>query len=170
METNFLPPQCQIHDLERMSEPLGRIEKVWQLRNLFKRIIKRRIRFVRTWLFMATRAQNEISTLAVQKEARALQAGDLVRVRSNEQIQATLDHWNRLRGCDFMEEMWAFCGETHRVLKRVDKFLDERTYTIRRSRGIVVLEGVMCAGTRDLGACDRCCLFFWREEWLEKID
>jgi hypothetical protein len=163
------PAECQMHCLERLSEPMGRIEEVWQLRNRFKRIVKRRIRYVRNWLFRATYAQNETSALAAQKVAGALQPGDLVRVRSREQIQATLDHWNYLKGTAFMEEMWQYCGTQQRIYKRVEKFLDERDYRVKKVRGMVFLEGNICQGTIDFGPCDRSCFFFWREEWLEKI-
>ncbi len=97
-----------------------------------------------------------------------LQPGDTVRVGSKEEIEATLDNWNQLRGCAFMEEMWSYCGSTHRVLKPVRMFLDERDYTVKQCRGIYLLEEAMCNGTRDFGKCDRSCFFFWREEWLVK--
>jgi hypothetical protein len=99
-----------------------------------------------------------------------VQAGDRVRVRSKQEIQATLNRWNQLNRCSFMEEMWPYCGTTQRVLKRVGKFLDERDYLIKKCKGVLILDGVMCQGTKDFGACDRSCFFFWREEWLEKID
>ena len=69
-----------------------------------------------------------------------------------------------------MEEMWPYCGTTQKVFKRVEKFLDERDYLLKKCRGIVILEGIFCEGTKDFGQCDRSCFFFWREEWLEKID
>jgi hypothetical protein len=68
-----------------------------------------------------------------------------------------------------MEEMWCHCGTTQRVYKRVEKFMDERDYLVKRCKGIVILEGVMCEGTKDFGPCDRSCFYFWREEWLEKL-
>ncbi len=101
---------------------------------------------------------------------RDLQAGDWVRVRSLEEIEATLNHWRQLRGCTFIPEMAAYCGTTQRVLKRVERFVDERDLRVKTSKGIVLLEGVMCKGTADFGSCDRSCLYFWREEWLEKIN
>lgn len=97
-----------------------------------------------------------------------LNSGDLVRVKSAEEIRGTLDNWNKLKGCSFMEEMHQYCGTVQRVHKRVDKFLDERDYRTKRCKGIYLLEGVMCQGTIDFGPCDRSCFFFWREEWLEK--
>jgi hypothetical protein len=99
-----------------------------------------------------------------------LQPGDRVRVRSREEIQATLDRWNGLRGCSFMKEMAPFCDTTQRVHKPVLRFLDERDYRVKKTKGIVLLEGVYCQGTEKFGPCDRSCFFFWREEWLEKID
>lgn len=100
----------------------------------------------------------------------SLKAGDLVRVRSREEIQATLNHWRQFKGCTFMPEMWAYCGTTQCVLKPMERFVDERDLRVKKSKGIVLLEGVMCQGTAEFGRCDRSCLFFWREEWLEKME
>lgn len=99
-----------------------------------------------------------------------LRAGDLVLVRSREEIEATLDDWRELKGCSFTSEMWVYCGTTQRVLKPMERFLDERDYRIKRCKGIVLLEGVICQGTVFPEGCDRSCYLFWREEWLEKID
>jgi hypothetical protein len=103
--------------------------------------------------------------------ATNLQAGDVVRVRSRAEIEATLDHWRQLKGCSFMAaEMEQYCGTTRRVFKRVERFVDERDLRVKKARGIVFLEGVFCTGTADFGPCDRTCYLFWREEWLEKIE
>jgi hypothetical protein len=99
-----------------------------------------------------------------------LQAGDWVRVRSIEVIEATLNHWNQVKGCAFMPEMAEYCGTIHRVLKHMKRFVDERDLLIKKSRGIILLEGVMCRGTAEFGSCDRACFHFWREEWLKKVD
>jgi hypothetical protein len=40
---------------------------------------------------------------------------------------------------------------------------------MKNIKGIIILDGVFCQGTKDFGACDRTCFYFWREEWLEKI-
>jgi hypothetical protein len=56
------------------------------------------------------------------------------------------------------------------VLKPVEQFLDERTYRVRRTSGIVLLEGAVCQGTEYAKGCDRSCFFFWREEWLAKSE
>jgi hypothetical protein len=94
---------------------------------------------------------------------------DWVKVRSEEEIRATLDRWNELRGCAFLPEMWQYCGTRQQVLKRMERFLDERDYRVKKTKGIILLKGVICKGTPVFGRCDRCCFFFWREEWLEKV-
>ncbi len=99
-----------------------------------------------------------------------LRAGEGVRVRSWEEIQATLNPWKELKGCAFLEEMHQFCGTQQRVLQPLERFLDERDYKVKKCHGVVLLEGVICHGTPVFGRCDRCCHLFWREEWLEKID
>jgi hypothetical protein len=153
-----------------MSDPLGKAESLWQLRKRLKHTMRRRLRYVHNWLSKATGVRPAASARAVPHAGDRLQAGDLVHVRSKCEIRATLDRWNRLKGCDFMEEMWSYCGTIQRVLKRVDRFLSEQDYRIRRCRGIVLLDGVACQGTKAYGVCHRSCLFFWREEWLEKVN
>ena len=54
--------------------------------------------------------------------------------------------------------------------KPLARFVDERDLRVKKSSGIVLLEGVRCQGTADFGRCDRSCLLFWREEWLEKVN
>jgi hypothetical protein len=113
---------------------------------------------------------NKSSTSETGATSSSLKAGDLVQVRSREEIQATLNPWGQLKGCMFMPEMLPYCGTTQRVLKRLERFVDERDYHVKKSQGIVLLEGLNCQGTSDYGRCDRACFYFWREEWLEKID
>lgn len=161
---------CQMRSLGKMGDKLAAIETIWQKRNRLRRIFKRRWNYLMNSLSKSKCPQNTPrNTLSVQSETNGFQPGDLVRVQSEEEIRATLNHWNQLKGCSFMEEMWQYCGTTQRVLKRVEKFLDERDYLIKRCNGIVLLDGLFCEGTRDFGPCDRTCFFFWREEWLEKI-
>ena len=112
----------------------------------------------------------ELGTTRPAAVGTKLRAGDPVRVRSREEIEATLDEVNELRGCSFTSEMWAYCGTTQRVLKPMEVFLDERNYQTKRCTGIVLLEGAICQGSAYPQGCDRCCFFFWREEWLETLE
>jgi hypothetical protein len=95
--------------------------------------------------------------------------GELVRVRSREEILSTLDPFKELKGCAFLPEMVRYCGTQQRVLRSMRYFMDERDYKVKKARGIVLLENIICNGTATFGECDRCCFLFWREEWLEKI-
>lgn len=162
---------CQILDVVTMGKTPWVGEKILQYRNRFKRIIKRRLRFVINLLFKNYFDDSKLVERNIKsiKHDIHLMAGDIVQVRTKEEITATLNNWNNLKGCSFMEEMWCYCGTKQKVFKRVERFLDERDYLIKKGDGIILLDGVYCKGTKDFGPCDRSCFFFWREEWLEKI-
>jgi len=120
--------------------------------------------------YALSRGKSEKPRVAMKAiTSQLLEAGDWVRVRSLNEIQDTLNHWRQLKGCTFMPEMAAYCGTTQRVLKPLQRFVDERDLRVKRSTGIILLEGVICQGTADFGHCDRSCFYFWRAEWLEKI-
>lgn len=160
--------KCQLYTGLEMLEPLGSAAKVGQfVRNRLKRMGKRRVSFALNFARKLLRTTD--SQVSLPQET-GFQSGDSVRIRSRDEIQSTLDSWNELKGCGFMEEMWPYCGTEHRVFKRVEQFLDERDYRVRQARGLYLLEGLLCHGTVDFGRCDRSCFFFWRKEWLEKID
>ncbi len=103
-------------------------------------------------------------------QPRTLMAGDWVRVRSWEEIQPMLDPFKETRGCAFLEDMRKYCGTKQRVFKAMERFLDERDYKVKKVRGVILLENVICGGVPAFGRCDRSCFLFWREEWLEKIE
>lgn len=169
---------CQIHGLPRMSE--GNEETGPQsLRRRVKLALKRRLnhRVKRSLKRFSVSLANWLSPLVRRREASSvrataggLEAGDKVRVRSGEEIRATLDLWNEFQGCGFFQEMEMFCGTTQIVLKPVKRFVDERDYRLKKCTGVVLLKDVICQGTTNFGKCDRACFFFWREEWLERID
>ncbi len=165
-------PECHLHCLVRIQEPVGKVDRIFQFPHRLKRFAKRRRNVLINKLSrFSLNAKNEATdTKAVASiQAENLQPGDLVRIRSKEDIRATLDDWNRLKGCGFLEEMWPYCSTEQRVYKRVEQFMDERDYVVKKCRKLVILDGVFCHGTVDFGKCDRTCFFFWREEWLEKI-
>jgi hypothetical protein len=105
-------------------------------------------------------------------EAPELKAGDLVRVRSAEYIRSTLDDRGGHRGCGFGLGMYEYCGKELRVAKVVNRFFDEARWRMLKAGNMVLLEGVHCDGSSisDTQGCDRMCFYFWRTEWLEKIE
>jgi hypothetical protein len=163
-------PGCQIHSLTELAEPLGKLERAWQFfKKRLKRFTKRRLRYVQNTIREVLHSSSGGDKDPLKRKEE-LHPGDVVLVLPREEIRKTLNRWNGLRGCAFMEEMWSFCGAKQRVLKRVNTFLDERDYEMKRCRGIVILDGVLCSGIKDFGPCDRSCFFFWREEWLKRIN
>ena len=101
-----------------------------------------------------------------------LQPGDQVRVKSYDQILATLDTRLSNRGLSFDAELVPFCGGIFRVSARVDRFIDEKTGRMRSMRTpAVILQGVTCgalySGQRMF--CPRSINLWWREIWLERV-
>lgn len=98
-----------------------------------------------------------------------IQPGDIVKVRSEQEIRNTLDKRMKCKGLRFMPEMTKYCGQQFKVLKRVKKVMIESTGESRdiKSR-IYLLEGAYCNGEFHQ-QCDRSCLLFWRDDWFEKV-
>ena len=101
------------------------------------------------------------------EEVLNLQPGELVEVKSEQEIAATLDAGGRLHGLGFCSGMDAYCGKRLTVFKRVERVYLEESGQMRRLRNTVLLDGVFCDGL--LRDCDRACFFFWREAWLRRM-
>ena len=101
-------------------------------------------------------------------EVLNLPPGELVEVKSEEEIRATLDEDGKCKGLHWMPEMRKFCGGRFRVLKRLERMLLESTEEYRKVKNTVLLEGVICDGQAHLD-CDRSCFHFWREAWLRRV-
>ena len=98
-----------------------------------------------------------------------LQPGDLVRIRSKEEIMATLNEKLLNRGLGFEAEMARFCGRTARVARRVNRIIEEPTgRMIEMKYPCIVLEGVVCEGAYN-ASCPRGIPSYWREIWLERL-
>jgi hypothetical protein len=98
----------------------------------------------------------------------ALRAGDLVVVRSREEILATLGDDGMLDGMPFMPEMLPYCGRTLRVAAIAHKTCDPAHKTGgRRLADAVHLEDIRCDGSHHAG-CQAACLIFWKTAWLAK--
>jgi hypothetical protein len=99
-----------------------------------------------------------------------LQPGDVVRIRSRAEIEATLNAELLNRGMGFDAEMARFCGRTARVARRVDRIVDEHTGRMLVMRSpCLVLEDVICEGA-FAASCPRSITPYWREIWLEKVE
>jgi len=110
-------------------------------------------------------------TRQIEKPARSSAAplgkGDMVVIRPESEIRATLNAEGMLDGMPFMPEMRKFCGQAFRVFRRADNvFLD---YHLCRARlkETVLLEGLRCDGEAHDG-CQMGCMLFWKESWLRR--
>lgn len=105
----------------------------------------------------------------MNSKTRKLKVGDLVEVRSKEEILRTLDVEGRLDGMPFMPEMFAFCGERFQVYKRAHKTCDT-VFPIRGRRlDQAVHLDTRCDGSAH-GGCQAGCLIFWKNEWLKPVN
>lgn len=125
-----------------------------------KRIIKKR----------KSRSNPMIKTSqTVTNEVLNLKPREWVKVKSEEEILATLDQSGRYKGLSWMAGMEKFCGKKFRVYKRLDRILLESTGELRKLKNTVLLENVLCDG-KEFFDCDRSCFHYWREIWLRRIN
>ena len=103
-----------------------------------------------------------------------LQAGELVQVRSRDEIMDTLGQNMKNRGLHFDVEMVPFCATgTERVLTRVERIVDEKTgLLIELPNPCLILDSVTCSGLLSSSRmfCPRNIYPFWREVWLKRVD
>jgi hypothetical protein len=98
-----------------------------------------------------------------------LRPGDVVRVKSRQEILTTLDTGNKNRGMSFDGEMLKYCGREARVLRRVEHIIDEGTgRMLHFSNPCIVLEDFVCTGDFHR-VCPRAIYPYWREIWLERV-
>jgi hypothetical protein len=99
-----------------------------------------------------------------------VQPGDLVEVKSKDEILDTLDERDRTRGLRFDREMLRYCGRRGRVLRRVEHIINEQTgKMLTMHSDCVIIDGFICTG--DLHrSCPRSIYPYWRESWLRRID
>jgi len=97
-----------------------------------------------------------------------LLVGDVVEIRSIDEIQKTLDSSGCLDGLPFMPEMAGFCGRRMVVFRIVDKIYDYgRSKTLRRLTDSVSLAGLRCDGGAH-GGCQASCYLLWKKAWLKR--
>jgi hypothetical protein len=102
-----------------------------------------------------------------------LQPGELVEVKSPQEIAATLSPQGKNRGLWFDREMLPFCGRTFRVRQRIQRIIDERDgRMIEFKTDCVTLDGVVCSGDHSTlrWFCRRAIYSYWREAWLRRVE
>ena len=98
-----------------------------------------------------------------------LRVGDLVEVRSADEILGTLDENGELENLPFMPEMLQYCGKRMRVHKVAHKLCDTISATgLHWMNSAVHLKDARCDGMSH-GGCQTGCLFYWKESWLRRV-
>lgn len=107
---------------------------------------------------------------AIERRPLDLKVGDVIEVRSPDEILATLDENGELDSLPFMPEMLQYCGQRLTVHKVAYKVCDTLTRSgMRRMENAVHLTGVRCDGGGH-GGCQAACLVYWKHDWLRKVD
>jgi hypothetical protein len=105
-------------------------------------------------------------------EPPRLEPGQLVRIRSREEIARTLGRDGRHKGLWFDREMAVYCGRSARVLRKVDRIIDEHNgKMIELKNDCYILDGIVCKSDLSNGRrfCPRAIYPYWRAVWLEPI-
>ena len=176
------PWRCQATELHRASEPMHSYDPRPYIRELRTGNVP-----FGTWLKVMARVvvQEPLRKLGFLKEIPLpgtgtttprlprldLEPGELVRVKSPQEIALTLNERGRNRGLWFDAEMLPYCGATYRVRQRVNKFIDERNgHMVELESDAVTLDGVVCTGELSpvRWFCPREIPPYWREGWLER--
>ena len=97
-----------------------------------------------------------------------LMAGEWVDVRSKDEILATLDKTAGWTNCHSLPQMFQYCGQRLRVIKRAHRLCDTQFATEGRAMNdAVVIEGLRCDG-QNYGGCEMGCVLIWKEAWLKR--
>lgn len=102
-----------------------------------------------------------------------LQPGELVRIKSQEEILRTVDTSNKNRGMYWDAELVPYCGKTFRVRSRVTRLIGERTRKMQVMKNpCIILDSVVCQARYS--SCRMFCpkemYPYWREAWLERVE
>jgi len=128
--------------------------------------------FTRYWFGWRSPRLRGLATEATPTATLNLQPGELVQVRSKDEILKTLTPGMRNRGLWFDVEMVRYCDSRFRVLSRVERIIDEKTGRLMRlPNPCLILEGVVCSGclSDNRMFCPRAIYPYWREVWLKRV-
>jgi hypothetical protein len=170
---------CQSTELIRATSLLSPLDLGSYLRDIRARTysVGQLIRMVSYALFLRIRRRVtgksyrflEGQQTKTPKETLNLEAGEWVKVKTKDEIAATLDVEGKNRGLAFTVEMLPFCGGTFRVLRRLEKMIHEPTRKLINVEDTVILDNVTCDGCHILrGGCPRENYHYWREIWLKR--
>jgi hypothetical protein len=101
-----------------------------------------------------------------------LQPGELVRIKTHDEILKTLNTGSRNRGLYWDAEEVPYCGGTYKVLRRLERIVNEKTgKMLEMKTPCIVLDTVICQSRYSdcRMFCPRSIYSYWREIWLERV-
>ncbi len=178
--------RCQATDLLKASSPLS----MWDPRQYWRDLWSGNVSFGRMVRVFAIATFNALQRLRggwsyprfpqptlphkTPAERLDVQPGELVQIKSPQEISATLNVDERNRGMLYdRAEQTPYCGGTYRVLKRVERIIDERTgQMVELGNSCLMLDGVVCSGDYSPKRyfCPRAIPSYWREIWLRRVE
>jgi hypothetical protein len=102
-----------------------------------------------------------------------LQPGEIVRVKSHEEILKTISVNGKNRGLSWDADQVPYCGGTYKVLRRVTRIIEEKNgRMVTMKHPCIILDDVVCKAryTRCRMFCPREIYPYWREIWLERVE
>ena len=124
------------------------------------------------WLKMTARLRHPLVGILKRTPVGQLdlQPGDIVEVKSLEEIAQTLDTRGCNRGLRYDRPLSTHSGKRYRVRGRLDRMISEPTGEMRKVEGTVILENATCqCYTAVIGGCPRQDFTYWREIWLKRV-
>jgi hypothetical protein len=103
------------------------------------------------------------------KDRLDLKPGEWVRIRSADEIRATVGPDGRNFGLTFEPEMTRYIGGVYQVDFLVQKIILEETGQMAKLNRTVALKGLTCKGVCAKN-CPRANTLYWRESWLERVE
>jgi hypothetical protein len=132
---------------------------------LSNKVLPRRLRIAGGRLYPFYRGKG----LGPAPEPLRLQPGELVEVKSKDEIMGALSPESKHGGLIFDGEMLPYCGQRARVRVSVERIINEKTGRMMRLKDCVILDEVTCLG-RYHRFCPRAIYPYWREAWLRRVD
>lgn len=172
---------CQITELKKATTPLPWWDVGQWLRDIRSRNVSMRVCFRGVLILLFNEVQRfrrgcvypYLEQGKLKKTSPgdlSLEPGELVQVKTKEEVVQTLDVNNKNRGLWFDYEMLQYSGRTFTVVKRIQKIINEKTgKMLRLSAPSIILDEVICKGQCHK-FCARSEYIFWREAWLKRVD
>lgn len=182
--------RCQATDVRRASRPLSQLDPRQYVRDLATRNITPRV-FVVGLAVHAFKKFQQLTERFLPPRLRPLGGrpypfyqgtgtgertpivdvapGQLVDIRTKDEIMPTLGPDNRNRKMWFDAEMLPFCGTRAVVDRHVQRIIDEKSGKMMKLGDCVVLDHVVCQGIYHR-FCPRELDVYWRSSWLRPVN